>query len=84
VFENLTEEGKPDLTDSVGFLKIQKKIGEIQENSAETHQRQRRNSENREDRNSADFTDQSASFSQKSVRQFSDKFCRKSINEKTD
>jgi hypothetical protein len=39
MFENLAEGGKLGLTDFIGFWKIWKKIGEIQENLAETHRR---------------------------------------------
>jgi hypothetical protein len=84
VFEKSAEQGKSDVTDPVGFLKIWQKIGENQENSAETHRRRWRHSENREHRNAAGFgdksvgfTDKSAGFTDKPVRRVPDGFCRK-------
>jgi hypothetical protein len=65
VFKKSPEGGKPDLTDSAGFCKIWKKIGEIRENSAKMHRRRRRNSENRKDQNAVGFTDKSADFNDK-------------------
>jgi hypothetical protein len=48
-------------------LKYSAKISENQENSAETYQRRRRNSENREHQNVADFTDKSVGLTDKST-----------------
>jgi hypothetical protein len=59
------------------FLQNSEKISEIRENSAETHQRRWRNSENREDRNVASFTNKSAGFARKSMWRFLSEFCQK-------